>query len=38
VVIPDVLHTIPSRLHGREQCVELPLPGLAALWLKRIAD
>ncbi len=38
VVVPPVLQAIPGRLHGRDQYLELPLPGLSALWLKRDAD
>jgi 1,4-alpha-glucan branching enzyme len=33
-IVPQVLDTRPGALHGREQYLELPLPGLAALVLK----
>jgi 1,4-alpha-glucan branching enzyme len=34
VVVPPVLETRPGHLHGRDQYVELSLPGLAVLILK----
>ncbi|MEZ4417920.1 MAG: 1,4-alpha-glucan branching protein GlgB [Gemmatimonadota bacterium] len=34
-LIPDVFHTVPEPLHGRQQFVELTLPPLSALYLKR---
>jgi 1,4-alpha-glucan branching enzyme len=34
VVVPPVLDSRPGQLHGRDQYVELPLPGLSALVLK----
>jgi 1,4-alpha-glucan branching enzyme len=34
VVVPPVLDARPGALHGREQHLELPLPGLSALVLK----
>jgi 1,4-alpha-glucan branching enzyme len=34
VYVPPVLEARPGRLHGREQHLELPLPGLSALILK----
>ncbi len=34
-IVPPVLDTKPESLHGREQHLELPLPGLSVLYLKR---
>jgi len=34
VVVPPFLDARPERLHGREQCFDLPLPGLSVLVLK----
>jgi hypothetical protein len=31
------MEAIPGQLHGRDQYLELTLPGLSALWLKRDA-
>ena len=33
--VPAELEAIPGMLHGRDQYLELPLPGLTALFLKR---
>jgi 1,4-alpha-glucan branching enzyme len=33
--VPSELTTTPGELHGRDQYLELPLPGLTALYLKR---
>lgn len=33
--VPDVLEAVPGELHGRNQYLELPLPGLSSLFLKR---
>ena len=35
--VPEVLHTVEGELHGRSQHLVLPLPGLTALFLKRVA-
>ncbi len=37
-IVPPLLDTRPGQLHGREQYLELPLPGLAVLCLKREPD
>ncbi|MFQ5537623.1 MAG: 1,4-alpha-glucan branching protein GlgB [Gemmatimonadota bacterium] len=37
VPVPEVLESRPVPLHGRDHSVELPLPGLSALFLKREA-
>ncbi len=34
-VVPPELDTVPGPLHGREQHLEFPLPGLSVLYLKR---
>jgi 1,4-alpha-glucan branching enzyme len=34
VIVPPVLDSTAGHLHGREQYLELPLPGLSALVLK----
>ncbi len=36
--VPTVLETTPGALHGREQHLEVPLPGLSVLYLKRVGD
>ena len=36
--VPAEIVTTPGRLHGREQYLELPLPGLSVLYLKRVGD
>ena len=33
--VPPVLEAVPGERHGRDQYLELPLPGLSALYLKR---
>jgi 1,4-alpha-glucan branching enzyme len=34
--VPEELDSVPGALHGREHHLELPLPGLSALYLKRV--
>ncbi|HSR41283.1 MAG TPA: 1,4-alpha-glucan branching protein GlgB, partial [Longimicrobiales bacterium] len=34
--VPKEVHSRPEALHAREHVVELPLPGLSVLWLKRV--
>lgn len=36
--VPAVVNAVPGLLHGRNQYLELPLPGLCALYLKRVGD